>query len=105
MGKMPGSSLEKSKDAPAPRKDGKGLTVPGRVALAAKDDVCKSNLEQIRASISIAYSSSGDSAYPASLEETKLGNDFYKCPIGKEAYTYDPQTGQVHCPHKGHEGY
>ena len=26
-----------------------------------------------------------------------------KCPVGKETYTIDPESGEIHCPHLGHE--
>lgn len=86
------------------RKDGLGKTIPGAVKLAARDDVCRSNLGQARLAIQVARSNADD-APPATLEETKLSKDFLTCPIGKEAYTYDAQTGEVHCPHPGHEKY
>lgn len=86
------------------RPDGKGKTVPGLVKLKAEDEVCRSNLNSLRQSIGIAMSSNEDQP-PASLEETRLGTSFYSCPLGKEPYNYDPQTGQVSCPHPGHEKY
>jgi len=88
----------------SPRADGKGTTIPGLVKYKAEDTVCKSNLGQVRMALSIAHDS-GDETWPQTLQETKLGSDFYRCPIGKEPYTYDPQTGEVHCPHPGHEKY
>ncbi len=85
------------------RKDGKGQTIIGASMYKAKDEVCKSNLGQVRASIQIRHTT--DDEYPASLEDTRLGKDFYSCPIGKEPYVYDPQEGTVKCPHPGHEDY
>ncbi len=89
--------------APTPRKDGNGTTVLGRVRFEAKDAVCQSNLSQVRMAITLAHQSNDE--FPARLEETKIGNDFYACPIGHERYTYDPATGKVTCPHPGHEDY
>ncbi len=86
------------------RKDGLGTTIPGAAKLAARDDQCRSNLGQLRSAIMIARSNADDEP-PASLDETRIGKDFYQCPIGKEAYVYDPKTGEVHCPHPGHEKY
>jgi hypothetical protein len=97
MGGMTGST-------PPPREDGKGTTLVGRVAYEAKDEVCKSNLGQVKQAIQMA-TDPVEGAFPSSLEETKLGADFLKCPIGKEAYVYDPTTGKVTCPHPGHQAY
>ena len=102
-GKLPGGgSLTGS--TVAPREDGKGTTMIGRVAYEAKDEACKSNLGQTRQSIQIA-TDPVENTPPASLAETKLSSDFLRCPIGKEPYTYDPATGQVSCPHPGHGSY
>ena len=86
------------------RADGQGETVIGRSMLAAKDDKCLSNLGQTRQFIQIATDPVDDTR-PQSLDEAKVPHDFQVCPIGKESYTYDPATGQVHCPHPGHEKY
>ena len=85
------------------RPDGHGTTVLGAVRSEAKDAVCQSNITQLRTAITIAQQS--NETFPAQLEETKLGNDFYSCPIGHERYIYDPATGKVSCPHPGHEKY
>ena len=87
----------------SPRKDGHGTTMPGLVKAKAQDEVCKSNLSQVRSALVIAQTSDPDGAYPATLEETRIGKDFYSCPMGHEPYNYDPKTGQVHCVHPGHE--
>lgn len=86
------------------REDGEGSTLVGRSMLAAKDTKCKSNLDQQRTAIQIA-TDPVDETPPESLAVTRLGSDFEKCPIGDEAYVYDPATGQVSCPHPGHESY
>ncbi len=86
------------------RKDGLGTTIPGAVKLAARDDVCRSNLGQTRMGIQIARSNADDTP-PATLDEIRIGKDFLQCPIGKEPYSYDPQTGDVKCVHLGHEKY
>jgi hypothetical protein len=85
------------------RKDGKGTTVMGSAEWAARDTVCRSDLAQVRAALQIAETPDGE--HPATLQELKLGAEFYKCPVGGEAYVYDPATGTVHCPHPGHENY
>ncbi len=99
-----GSGMFSSK-ATSSRKDGKGTTVMGAAEWAAKDDVCRSNLSQVRSALQIAETTDGDGKYPQSLDETHIGADFYRCPIGHEPYAYDPSTGQVHCVHPGHDKY
>ena len=86
------------------RKDGLGTTIPGRVKAAARDDVCISNLNQVRLAIQIERSSADD-APPASLNDLRLSEEYRKCSIGKELYEYNPETGEVKCPHPGHEKY
>ena len=77
--------------------------MPGLVKAQAEDTVCRSNLNQIRMAIQMRRTT--EDQPPASLEETKLGENFYKCPLGGERYQYDPSTGNVFCPHLGHEKY
>lgn len=93
-----------SKEHKSPRADGKGTTVPGLVKANAEDTVCRSNLSQVRQSLMI-YGSTVDEAKPASLDDLKLPAQVLECPIGHEKYTYDPTSGQVYCPHPGHEKY
>src|SRR5579862_3147974 len=90
------------KKATATRPDGKGTTVLGQAKWAAEDDVCRSNLASLRQAISL-FESTNDDKPPENLEETRIGAQFYYCPIGHERYVYDPATGQVHCIHPGHE--
>jgi hypothetical protein len=78
--------------------------VLGQARYDAKDDVCRSNLASLRQAIQI-FESTNDDHPPDSLSETKLGQEFYNCPIGHEPYAYDPATGTVHCVHPGHEKY
>ena len=88
----------------SPRKDGKGTTVMGQAEYAARDTVCRSNIGQVRQALILAKSAN-EEKFPENLEDTKLPKEFYKCPLGGEPYIYDPTTGQVHCPHPGHEKY
>jgi len=88
-------------------KSGRGPhTTAGKAIEMAKDTECKSNVQQIRSAI-LAYRSENEAA-PASLADLKLGTanpEFFKCPVGHEAYVYDAATGTIHCPHPGHENY
>lgn len=86
------------------RADGKGTTLIGKSIYAGKDTVCISNLGQVRQGITIA-TDPVDNTLPSTIEETRLGAQFYKCPVGDEPYEYDPTTGVVRCIHKGHEKY
>jgi hypothetical protein len=96
-----GSGAFGSKESPRP--DGKGKTTVGLAKLEAQDEVCRNNLSQLRTSIQMSMI--GEETPPAALSDTRLGSSFYKCPVGGEDYEYDPATGQVRCPHKGHEKY
>lgn len=86
------------------RADGKGNTVIGKSALAAKDVVCRQQLGQVRASIQI-NTDHVDNIFPPNLDALKLPAEFEKCPVGGEAYIYNPEAGLVYCPHPGHEKY
>ena len=93
-----------SKGGAQARKDGKGGSALSLSKLKADDTVCISNIKQVRLALQVA-STNADDAFPATLEETKLPKEFYSCPLGHEAYNYDPKTGIVTCVHPGHEKY
>jgi len=86
------------------RKDGKGTTIPGAAQMAAEDTVCRSNLSQVRQGLMIQQGAD-DSTHPESLDVLHFPSESLHCPIGHEAYIYDPTTGTVHCPHPGHDKY
>ena len=86
------------------RKDGKGTTIPGAAEMAAQDTVCRSNLNQVRQGLMIQQGGD-DTSHPDSLAVLNFPKEVLHCPIGHEAYVYDPTTGTVHCPHPGHEKY
>lgn len=72
----------------------------------AESVVCMQNLRSVRQAIAAAQASDTDGKFPQSLSEMKeLPAEVTHCDVGKEAYVYDPTTGQVHCPHPGHENY
>ena len=85
----------------SPRKDGLGITAPGLVRAMAIDENCRSNLNQVRMAIGMKQTT--DDAFPQTIEEAGIGSGFYKCPLGKEPYQYNPSDGTVKCPHLGHE--
>lgn len=72
--------------------------------ISTVDLACKGNLSQLRQAIQAAKLSSGDEN-PPDLQSVGIGANFYKCPVGGEAYVYDPATGTVHCPHPGHQNF
>lgn len=88
-------------DGTSKRADGRGTTVLGAVKAKSEDTVCIEYLRQLRQSIAV-YQTSDDSN-PPTLQDTRLGSQFYQCPMGKEPYDYDPATGKVSCKHPGHE--
>ena len=86
------------------RPDGKGGTVIGRAKFAAKDDECRNGLSQVRAALAIA-TDPVEGSRPETLAETRIGRHFTQCPVGSEPYSYDPKSGKVQCPHRGHDSY
>lgn len=85
------------------RADQVGETVVGQSIARAKDAVCMENLKQVRAAIEVQKTTAD--ANPPDLAGLRLSPDLLACPIGKEAYVYDPDTGTVKCPHPGHGKY
>ncbi len=82
-----------------------GKSMPQAAIEESKGVECASNLRQIRQGL-IMYKSERDS-YPPSLMDLKLGvgPNFFKCPVGKMDYYYDPNTGIVKCPYPDHQGF
>ena len=105
FGRSGGTTAVPGNEQPAARKDGLGITVPGKVRYAAKDDECRSNLDQVRQFIMLRMNSGEDDKPPATIEDIGAPKSVLSCPIGHEAYVYDPTSGKVHCPHPGHEKY
>lgn len=92
-------------DSKSARPDGKGQTVIGQTLYRARDEVCRSNLGQVRQMVYV-QSTGGEEGYPTAITDLRgLPKDFTVCPIGKEPYRYDPAVGSVACPHPGHEKY
>lgn len=85
------------------RPDGKGETLVGRIRYKTEDTVCKQQLDQVRQMVMIETDS--DEVKPSTLKDAGVSDTYAKCPIGKEPYEYNPQTGKVKCPHPGHEDY
>lgn len=85
-----------------PEGEGGATTTFGGAKERAQDVLCRNNLSQIRAAISMHVATTGQ--YPPSLEALDPGVPL-ACPIGGEPYQYDPRTGKVKCIHPGHESY
>jgi hypothetical protein len=81
---------------------GGGMSTPGMAIRAAKGAECASNLNSIRQAIQV-YKTTSEGRPPGSLEELRLAPDYLRCPVSKQPYTYDPQTGQVQCTTPGHQ--
>lgn len=71
----------------------------------AHDTECISNIRSVRQGIAVAKIGETEEKNPASLAELKLPAECIKCAEGHEPYVYNSQTGEVHCPHIGHEKY
>lgn len=85
----------------AAKPDGRGTTTLGAAKASAEDSVCKSNISQARQLLYVARTS--DEEYkPATVAEIPGAKSVSKCPVGKEPYTFDA-TGEIKCPHVGHE--
>lgn len=85
------------------RADGRGTTRLGMVKARAEDTVCVQTLQQVRQGIAVYQTT--DDTFPPTLQDTRLGQRFYECPMGKEPYEYNSETGKVSCKHPGHEKY
>lgn len=87
------------------RADKVGETVVGQSMARAKDAVCMDNLKQIREMVQVAESSDPDGKPPADFSAMRCPESMRMCPIGKEPYEYNPETGEVKCKHPGHGKY
>ncbi len=86
---------------PTPKADGRGKTVLGNARASAQDEVCRSNIAQVRALLETAKA--GDDEFkPKTVAEIPGAAAVSTCPVGHEPYTID-EEGKVHCPHLGHE--
>ncbi len=80
---------------------GQQKSLPGQAMDKGKEVVCINNLQQIRAAIQMRVTT--EETKPANLAELKLSAEMLKCAVGGEPYVYNPQTGEVRCPHPGHQ--
>jgi type II secretory pathway pseudopilin PulG len=89
---------------PKPKADGRGKTVLGNARASAQDGVCKSNLSQARQLLQVAKSTDEETVF-TSVAQIPGATGVAKCYVGKEDYVLNPQTGEISCPHLGHEKY
>jgi prepilin-type N-terminal cleavage/methylation domain-containing protein len=87
-----------------------GKSKPGEKARTpmerAHDPECINNLSQLRQALIMAQSSDDNGKYPQQLSDLKgIPVSFLSCPESHVPYTYDPETGTVHCTRAGHEKY
>lgn len=81
--------------------DGKATTPLAK----AHDTECMMNLQSARQSIA-AFRATDDEKFPASLSDLReLPKECRECVVSHMAYTYNPQTGEVHCPYPAHQAY
>lgn len=86
------------------RPDKLGKTVYGKALLRAKDTDCQVQLVQLRQQVE-AMRDPVEETVPADLRQVNSSEKATHCPIGGEAYLYDPSDGSVRCPHPGHEAF
>jgi len=86
----------------SPATGGGAATTLGGAKNRASDTVCRNNLSQLRAAISIYAGTAGSN--PSSLDSVQPGVSL-TCPLGGEPYQYDPLSGKVKCVHPGHGNY
>ena len=85
---------------PIAKADGRGQTTLGNARATAQDEVCKSNLSQVRQLLQVAKATDEETKY-ATVAEIPDAASVASCPVGKEPYTID-ETGKIKCPHPGH---
>ncbi len=66
---------------------------------------CMEYIRQFRAAVSMTKMGQENENSAPDLASMRLPYEITHCPVGNEAYVYNAQTGEVHCPHPGHEGY
>ena len=81
---------------------GKQKSIPKRAIEKAESVECRSNLNQIRQMIQMESADTG--AWPARIDQGATAT-ISRCPVGGQAYGYDPRTGRVWCTTPGHERY
>lgn len=78
----------------------KKQTIVGKAIDTSKASVCREQLVQIRQGIQAWKATEATEANPPNLKAIGLsvGQEFYRCPMTNQPYTYDPATGAVKCP-------
>lgn len=88
---------------------GQGSKVINRVNAPigrAESVECRNNLQQIRLAINV-YRQTNEQppASLAALSSSGISQSMLRCPIAKQAYTYDATQGTVRCTTPGHGQY
>jgi hypothetical protein len=88
----------------SPMGGGTATTTPGVALEAGRKAACRTQLHEVRQAVE-AYKleQDGNPASIADLAPYGVTDQIARCPDGREAYQLDPATGQVRCPHPGHE--
>jgi hypothetical protein len=83
------------------------LNVDGGNSVIAKamgkgfEEKCREQIRQVRAAIET--NRGDDGKFPDSLTSISEVQKINTCPTSHQPYTYNPETGEVHCTFKGHE--
>ena len=77
-------------------------SIPKQAVEKAQGVDCQSMLQQVRASIQMATMDNEDKPPPSIPPDMQ---NYAKCPVSGQPYTYDPQTGTVKCTTPGHEAF
>jgi len=88
-----------------------GQASPGRTMIQAPTQRaegvdCSNNLRQIRYALTMAQQT--NERYPSSLGEltsSGITRDMLVCPVSKQPYLYDPNTGRVGCSYQPHRAF
>lgn len=90
---------------PQPSTPGQARSIVGKSLNAGKSSECRSQLSQLRQAVQVYRVDNEQN--PASLTELNLNMpaEFYRCPVTKQDYLYDPSTGNIKCANPDHSDY
>ena len=69
----------------------------------ADAEICRANLEAVRALLRGWRITSYGRPYPPTLAGLGVPPSMLRCPVGKTPFVYDPASGSVRCAVRGHE--
>jgi len=96
--------LMRSPSNPVGTGTGTATTRPGIALEAGRKAACRTQLHQVRQAVEMyRLEHEGNPSSMADLAPAGVTGEVARCPDGHEPYQLDPATGQVRCPHPGHE--